>query len=85
VLRHRFAIFLAVLAVIGCCAYAPWVQVDPRYPADAAMLGFAPVWTTNFQHVPGAQVDASTLATHVGLAIVFAALIGLGQAVRRSD
>jgi hypothetical protein len=79
------AVLLAVLAVIGCCAYAPWVQVDPRYPGAATTLGFAPMWTTDFQHFAGARVDIRELATHVSLAIVFAALIGLGQALRRSN
>jgi hypothetical protein len=43
------------------------------------------MWTTDFQHFPGARVDIRELATHVSLAIVFAALIGLGQAMRRSN
>jgi hypothetical protein len=83
--KHWFAVLLAVLAVIGCCAYAPWVQGDPARPSDAVSLGFAPLWTKGFQYFPGARVDFSAFATDVGLAILFAALIGLGQAMRRSN
>jgi hypothetical protein len=71
--------------VVACFAWAPWVQADATSPSSGAALGFAPLWTTSFKHVPGARVEWSELATHVGLAISFAALIGLGQALRRPD
>jgi hypothetical protein len=83
--RHWFTLLLAVTAVIGCCVWAPWVQVDAEFPSASTFLGLAPVWTKNFQYFPGARVDVRELAMHVTLAVIFAGLIGLAQAIRRFD
>jgi len=63
--------------------WAPWMQLDSR--GGSTSLGFAPVWTTDFRLFPGATVDTRALATHVVLALIFAALIAMGQALRRQN
>lgn len=79
--RYLLALSLGVFAIIGCCVWAPWMQLDSA--GDSTSLGFAPVWTSDFRYFPGATVDARALATHVTLAVIFVALIGVGQALRR--
>ena len=79
--RYLLALSLGVLALIGCLFWAPWMQLDSA--GGSTSLGFAPVWTSDFRYFPGATVDMRALATHVALAIIFVALIGMGQALRR--
>jgi hypothetical protein len=83
--RHSLTLVLAVISVIGCCVWAPWVQVDAAFPTASTSLGVAPLWTKNFQYFPGARVDVRELAMHISLAIIFAALIALAQAIRHFD
>jgi len=79
--RYLLALSLGLFAVIGCCVWAPWMQVDSS--GGSTSLGFAPVWTSDFRYFPGAMIDTRALATHVMLAVIFVALIGMGQAMRR--
>lgn len=81
---HLFSIILAVISVGGCCYWAPWVQGPGGFQSGAA-LGFAPIWTSGFRLFPGARVDLIALGTHIFIALLFPALIGFGQAVRRNN
>jgi hypothetical protein len=80
--RYWLVLTLGGAAVFGCCYQAPWVQGSGAFQSDGS-LGFAPIWTRDFRYFPGARVDLSALATHLVFALGMAALIGLGQAIRR--
>jgi hypothetical protein len=79
-----FVLILAAAAVVGCCLWAPWVQVDPALPASSAFLGFAPIWTRAFALFPGARVDGRAMGANIGVLLFCAVLIGLVRAMRRS-
>ena len=63
-----------LLALLLVCFYAPWV-VNTVGSANTS-IGYAPVWSTRYAGVAGAQVDRGALGFLAGAAAFFSIVIG---------
>jgi hypothetical protein len=61
------------MALLGL--YAPWHQVQPG--SNALPLGYAPLWTTRFSSVAGAQVNVTRFEVYSTMIVFVSLVIGL--------
>jgi hypothetical protein len=52
--------FVGMLIV---CSYAPWKSASGGSSGAPSLLGFAPVWSTQFLGVPGAHIDVGSMGS----------------------
>jgi hypothetical protein len=57
------------------CVFAPWRQVHPSNVALVLSLARAPLWTHDYDGLPGAQLDISELFVEATLILVVCGLL----------
>jgi hypothetical protein len=65
--------FVGMLIV---CSYAPWKSTSGSSSGAPSLLGFAPVWSTQFLGVPGAHIDVGSMGILAVVVAFFSIVIG---------
>ena len=71
------ALPLACIGMAILCFVAPWKQVHPADPILVRSLGYAPLCSRKFAHIPDAQVDSNQLFIYTVLVLAVSVVAGI--------
>jgi len=72
---QREPILLLAVGWALLCAFSPWQQVHPSDNSLVQTLSRAPLWTTHYRALPGAEVDALEFLLEACLVLCLALLL----------
>ena len=65
-----------ILGMLIVSFHAPWTSTPAGSPDVHNLLGYAPVWSSQFSGVPGSRMDTGGVALLAGVVAFFSVVLG---------